>query len=192
MQITDIASNFKNIILSDWWDNFIKNIQHDNTIIFIILLYLAIIIAIIIAIIKARKSKIPTSNSNNKKKHPARTFLIVVSVCAVLGVGGYFLIDKITRDNGVQNPIVAITKKAPTLTAEQTLTSININILANADYEEVIVKLEIIDDSKIIIGNYTLTGTNYKKGYTYQLTHSLSLNEMLNGSQYRCKVTSYR
>lgn len=133
-----------------------------------------------------------TEPNKEKKSHKLRNTVIVLSTLFCIGLGGYLFLDKYAKDNEIPNPFVTINKKAPTVTASQTLTGIDITITANANYDEVTIKIDIYNSSDVIIGSYTLKGTGYLKGNKYQLSQSLTFNELLNGSYYRYKITSYK
>lgn len=158
-----------------------------------------VFIASISILLSKRKPEKSTSTyatesepTQEKKSHKLRNTIIVLSTLFCVGLGGYLFLDKYAKDNEIPNPIVTITKQAPTITANQTLTGIDITITANANYDEVTIKLEIYNSSDVIIGSYTLKGTGYLKGNKYQLSQSLTFNELLNGSYYSCKITSYK
>lgn len=117
-----------------------------------------------------------------------KKFIIAILIIFGIGFGIYQIGNIISSETNTPNPVVQVTKKAPDLSLEQTLTSVIINVYANDNYSLVEVQLEILDANLNILGDYTLQGTNYRKGNTYSLEKKLSFNQLLNASkiQYRC------
>lgn len=126
-----------------------------------------------------------------------KTFAIILLIAGAFTFGGYYITDAVCKSKDTPNPIIALFKKAPTITAEKKLenlldVSILFTIYANDNYDQVIIKIKLYSSEKVEFKSYTLTGTNYRKGESYQLSQKFLTTDLIDGYYYNWKCTYYK
>ena len=112
--------------------------------------------------------------------------LIVISV--LLSVLSGMLTSSPSNEQTPQQKV-----EKPTLSSSQSElgTTINIQIQANDDYDQVVVELILYDKDHFIISQQYLTQVNLKSGNTYVVSYNLSATELFTAKAFKYKLYSY-
>lgn len=125
-----------------------------------------------------------------KQSHAFRNFIITILVLAVIGGGAYFGIKLWMDNNNISMPL---TKEKPQIISkEQTLSAINVSVLAKANYNYVILQFDFLNDSDAIFSQGSVIKNNLTKDETYIFSHTLTINEHLNAKKYSVQIVDYR
>lgn len=120
--------------------------------------------------------------------------IVILCVAALIGLVIHVIKNSPEYGSGETSIITQVTKEKPTITAQQSNlgTTINLQIKANDNYEEVIVQVLIYDENKNIISKQYLTQTNLTKGNTYIVSYNLTWSEITKGHSYTYELYKYK
>ncbi len=84
-------------------------------------------------------------------------------------------------DKPIKQQIIEIVKEKPNVSYEETISGLEFYIHCNDNYSYVELELYFYDKNGNVVQTKTLTGNNYKKGYTYTLSYTpANLSELWN------------
>ncbi|MDY5440172.1 MAG: hypothetical protein SPG06_05340 [Eubacteriales bacterium] len=86
-----------------------------------------------------------------------------------------------------------VTKSAPSVDAEESLSGLIFNVYCpNHNYDYVIISFELYNKDGNIVASRTIRQDNLKKGGTYQLKYTLSIEEQFTVRSMRYKLADYK
>lgn len=137
-----------------------------------------------------KKTEQTPAPDSSKSGCLAAIVFVVILVGIVMVV---FTLAKAQAEGKInEGHISSITKTEPSVTSDNTLTGIKINVYANDNYSEVCIKIVLYDRNKAILKEENLVGNNYKKGNTYALMYNFTASEMITVSYTQYRILYYK
>ena len=133
-------------------------------------------------------------NERNEKSTENGKAGCAISIVVFLAILGAILavVFVMAKRNPTGEGISSITKSQPTLTIDNTMSGVKVNVYAVDNYTEVCVKIKCYDNNGSIVKEENLIGSNYRKGNTYALVYTFSLSEVLSVKTVGCELVYYK